>query len=344
MTATGTYVGFGDLMLSLATPGHTRLVQASSFDVRYTGAEANVAVMLSQLGLPTRVASRVPEHAIGQACINALRHYGVDTTPIARGGDRLGLLYLETGAAQRASSVEYDRANSSFATSGPDDYDWDTILDGAAWLHFSGTAPSFGASVRAALREGLQEAHRRGVTTSCDLNYRAKLWSPEEAQQTMARLAGDVDVLFGNEEDAVKVLGARAPGSDVTSGDLPHESYRLVAEELAERYGFRAVATSLRTSVSASINHWAGMLYDGSTHSISRSYEINPIVDRVGGGDSYAAGIIFGLLQSWDSQDCVEYAAAASCLKHSIPGDFNVITPEEVDALRHGDGSGRVRR
>lgn len=338
------FVGFGDLMMRLQTPDKQRLVQASSFHVMYTGAEANTAVMLSQLGVETRVASRVPAGPVGQACINFLRRFGVNTAHIARGGDRLGIFYLEAGAAQRASTVVYDRLHTSFATASVADYDWDQILDGAAWLHFSGTAPALGEPVRAVLREGLAQARARGVTVSCDLNYRARLWSRDEQRTVMEEFAPQIDVLFGNEEDAAKVFGIRAETSDVGKGDLLVGSYRQVAEKLMQRYGYRAVATSLRTSISASVNRWAGMMFDGTNHAVSRTYEINPIVDRVGSGDSYAAGVIYGLLNGWPAQRTVEFAAAASCLKHSVPGDFNLVDLQEIESLVQGDGSGRVRR
>ena len=340
----GAFVAFGDLLMRLEPPAHERLVQASTFGVRFTGAEANAAMMLAGLGVPARAVSRVPDTAVGQACVNFLRRYGVETSTVGRGGERLGLFYLETGAAQRASVVVYDRAHSSFATSGPADYDWDAALEGAAWLHFSGTAPALSDSVRGALREGLQTARAAGVRVSCDLNYRARMWSPEEARREMEALTPWIDVLFGNEEDAATVFGIRAEGSDVTRGALPLDSYAAVAERLVERYGFSVVATSLRTSVSASINRWAGMMSTAGSHVISRTYEINPIVDRVGGGDSFAAGMIFALLRGAAPQECVEFAAAASCLKHSIPGDVGLVSEEEVWALVSGDGSGRVRR
>jgi 2-dehydro-3-deoxygluconokinase len=340
----GAFVGFGDLLMRLEPPDRQRLLQASSFEVRFTGAEANAAVMLAGLGVPARVASKVPVTAIGQACLNFLRRFGVDTSAVARGGERLGIFFLETGAAQRASTVLYDRQHSSFATSGSEDYDWSAILDGATWLHFSGTAPALGDSVRGVLREGLQEARAAGITVSCDLNYRARMWSPAEAGAEMGRLAPLIDVLFGNEEDAAAVFGISAEGSDVTKGELSVDSYQVVAERLMAAYGFRAVATSLRSSISASHNRWAGMMSTAEGHVASRTYDIVPIVDRVGGGDSFAAGLIFGLMRGSAAQECVDFAAAASCLKHSIPGDINLVTEDEVRALVSGDGSGRVRR
>lgn len=344
MSGAGMFVGFGDLLMRLEPPGLQRIVQASSFQVGFTGAEANAAVLLANLGVPARVASKVPASPVGQACVNFLRRYGLDTSTIVRGGERLGIFYLETGASQRASTVIYDRAHTSFATSGAADYDWARILDGASWLHFSGTAAALGESVRGALREGLQAARESGVTVSCDLNYRARMWSPAEAQEEMTRLAPYIDVLFGNEEDAATVFGVKAEGSDVKKGELPVESYQTVAERLMEAFGFGTVATSLRASVSASHNRWAGMMSTREGHFVSRTHDIFPIVDRVGGGDSFAAGLIFGLMSGHEPQDCVEFAAAASCLKHTIPGDLDLVSEDEVRALVAGDGSGRVRR
>lgn len=337
-------VGFGELMMRLSPPGQERFVQADKFEVRYTGAEANVAVMLAGLGFATYSVSRVPAHELGQACVNYVRRFGVNTDHVVRGGDHLGIMYLEAGAAQRGSKVIYDRDHTSIREASPTEFDWDAILQDADWLHFSGTAPALGPNVQAVLLEGLKAARARNVTVSCDLNYRAKLWSPDEARRVMTRIMEYVDVLIGNEEDAAKVFGISAQGSDVSRGDLVVDSYRLVAEQLAARFGFRFVATTLRRSVSASHNGWAGLLYDGTSHYLSRSYEIAPIVDRVGGGDSFTAGLIYGLVKGMARQDCVEFAAAASCLKHSIPGDFNLISLGEVEALLRGDGSGRVQR
>lgn len=337
-------VGFGELMLRLNPSGHARFVQASEFEVRYTGAEANVAVMLAGLGFASYVVSRVPSHELGQACINYVRSFGANTDFVVRGGDHLGIMYLENGAAQRGSKVIYDRDHTSIREAELSEFDWPAILDGADWLHFSGTAPALGPKVQAVLLEGLKAAKAQNVTVSCDLNYRAKLWTPKEAQRVMAGIMEYVDVLIGNEEDAANVFGVKAEGSDVARGDLVVDSYQRVAEQLAARFAFKYVATTLRRSMSASINGWAGLLYDGKAHHLSRSYEINPVVDRVGGGDSFTAGLIYGLLKGMDHQACVEFAAAASCLKHSIPGDFNLVSLDEVNALLAGDGSGRVQR
>ncbi len=339
-----TLVAFGDLLMRLNTPGFQRFVQANEFEIRYSGAEANVAAMLSSFGVATRAVSRVPAHEIGTSCVNYLRRFGINTDHIARGGDRLGIFYLETGASQRPSKVIYDRADTAFQQSGPDDYDWDRILDGADWLHFSGTAPAQGPSVRDALRIGLASAQERGVTVSCDLNYRAKLWSPEEAGETMTDLMRYVDVLIGNEEDAHKVFGIDPGKSNVTRGNLDPSSYERASRQMVERFGFKYVATTLRSSRSASINGWAGLLFDGEAHHMSRSYEIHPIVDRVGGGDSFSGGLIYGLMSGWGLPRTIEFAAAASCLKHSVPGDFNLVAAEEVQLLADGDASGRVRR
>jgi 2-dehydro-3-deoxygluconokinase len=335
---------FGELMLGLRPPGTERIVQAGSFDVRFSGAEANAGVSIAAFGRRATVVSRVPDSAIGDACLGYLRRFGLDTTGVARGGARLGIYYVETGAAQRASTVLYDRSKSAFASSTAADYDWPALLDGASWLHFSGTAPSLGPGVVEAILAGARFARELGITVSCDLNYRARLWSPERANEVMTQLAGWIDVLIGNEEDAEKVFGVRAEGSDVVAGRLPEASYEAVARQLSDRFGFSHVATTLRESVSASHNRWAGLLYvDGRAH-LSRKYEITPIVDRVGAGDSFSGALIHGLLEGWDPQRAVEFAAAASCLKHSVPGDFNLVSAAEVEALAGGDASGRVRR
>lgn len=340
----GKVVTFGELMLRLNPPDHQRLVQAHAFEVRFTGGEANAAVLLAGLDVPATTISRVPAHELGQACINYLRRFGVDTSHIARGGDRLGLFYLETGAAQRPSKVIYDRDNAAIRGITIADVDWPAALEGASWLHFSGTAPALGPNVREVLVAGLEEARRRDVIVSCDLNYRAKLWGAEEPGPVMRQLMPFVNVLIGNEEDAAKVFGVRAERTDVSKGQLDTESYQRVAESLRDEFGFRFVATTLRTSRSASDNEWAGLLFDGASHYQSRSYQILPIVDRVGGGDAFSGGLIYGLLHWNDPQRTVEFAAAASCLKHSIPGDFAPLTLHEIEALAEGDSSGRVQR
>lgn len=337
-------VVFGEVMLRLNPPGNERIVQAGEFEVRYTGAEANVAALLASLGVEAFLVSKVPAHEIGDACVNYFRRFGVRTEYVVRGGERLGIFYLETGAAQRSSNVIYDRGNTAIRGALPSDFDWDAILQDADWLHFSGTAPALGDSVLAVLMEGLTVAKAHGIRVSCDLNYRAKLWPRDQAREVMTNLMPYVDTLIGNEEDAANVFGIVAKGSDVTKGDLVTSSYEHVAAELLGRFRMRQVATTLRTSVSASVNRWAGMLFDGQRHYLSRSYEINPVVDRVGAGDAFAGGLIYAMLRGLSGQDCVEFAVAASCLKHSIPGDFNLVSLDEIEALISGDESGRVRR
>ena len=328
---TKSVVTFGELLLSLCTKGHDRFVQAEEFVARYTGAEANVGVSLAHFGFEAYAVSKVPAHEIGQACINYLRQYGVNTDYIVRGGERLGLLYLETGASQRASKVIYDRAHSSMREVQRDEFDWDAILAGKDWLHFSGTAPALGANVVAVLTDGLQAATRLGVKVSCDCNYRSKLWGPEEAGRVLSGLMPHVDVLVCGREDAEKLFQVHA--------DNDCEA----AMRLKELFNLDYVAMTLRQGVSASVNRLAGLLCDGAACHVSREYELQ-IVDRVGGGDAFTAGLIYGLLSEFDPRHTIEFATAASCLKHSIPGDFNLVTADEVEQLLAGDASGRVQR
>lgn len=344
MSSAARVVGFGEVMLRLNPPGHRRLAATETLEAYYTGAEGNVAVVLARWGIPAEVVTRLPNHDVGQAAVDSLRRYGVRTERIARGGDRIGLMYLETGASQLASKVLYDRQGTSFQGMTPRDFDWEEILDGAGWMHFSGTAPALGEPVRVVLRQALRTAHRLRIPVSCDLNYRAKLWSIEEARRVMPEIIEQVDVLFGNEEDADRALGVSAGKSDVARGDLDTAAYQEVAHKLATKFGLTHVATSLRRSVSASVNEWGGLLHDGTGHHLSRTYLIDPIVDRVGAGDSFAAGVIYGLLNKLTPQETVEFAAAASCLKHSIPGDLNLINLADVDALLASGGTGRVDR
>jgi 2-dehydro-3-deoxygluconokinase len=344
MTGPGHVVLFGELLLRLNPPGVERIVQADSFEVRFSGAEANAGVSLARFGDDVRVVSKVPANEVGDACLAYLRRFGLDIRFVARGGDRLGIYFVESGAAQRPSKVLYDRAASAFACSQSDDYQWDEILDGAAWFHFSGTAPALGTGVVTALETGLAAARARGIRISCDLNYRAKLWPPEDAGRVMARLVPLVDLLIGNEEDAEKVFGISAPGSDVSAGRIVDEGYVSVARQLVDRFGVRFVATTLRESISASHNRWSGLLYDGERAYSSHTYDIAPIVDRIGGGDAFAGALIHGYLAGWGLQRTLDFAVAASCLKHSIPGDFNVVSAVEVEALVTGNESGRVQR
>jgi len=343
MSTSKKVVGFGELLLRLNTRQFQRFSQAREFEAYYTGAEANTCVSLVNFGVEGYVVSKVPASDIGQACINFLKGHGLNTDYILRGGDRLGLFYLETGASQRPSKVIYDRANSAITTLKKGELDWKTILQGKDWLHFSGTAPALGPNMPEVVEEACQVARQMGVTVSCDLNYRKKLWSPDKAQRVMTGLMAYVDVLLCNEEDAEMVFGIKAEGIDVRSGRLEVEKYQDVARQLCERFGCKYVAITLRESLSATFNNWSGVLYDGARLYRSRSYNMY-IVDRVGGGDSFGGGLIYGLLTGMPLQDVIEFAAAASCLKHSIPGDFNLASLEEVKALMQGDASGRVQR
>ena len=335
-------VTFGEIMLRLAPEGYYRFVQADRYGATYGGGEANVAVSLANFGLDSAFVTRLPEHEIGQAGVNALRRYGVDTKGIVRGGGRVGIYFLEKGASQRPSKVIYDRAGSAISTAQPEDFDWDRILEGADWFHFTGITPALGGKLPQICLEACKKARDRGIPVSCDLNYRKKLWSREEAGRTMGRLCEYVDVCIANEEDAADVFGIRAADTDVTGGKLNRDGYRQVAVQLAERFGFQKVAITLRQSLSASDNNWAGMLWDGSECLFSKTYPVR-IVDRVGGGDAFGAGLIYGCLEGMEPARILEFAVAAGCLKHSVEGDFNQVSAAEVWALAGGDGSGRVQ-
>jgi 2-dehydro-3-deoxygluconokinase len=334
---------FGELLMRLGTKRFERFLQAHEFEVGYTGAEANAAVSLAGFGLESHVVSAVPDHEIGLACLNYVRQFGVRTDHVVRMGKRLGTFYLETGASQRPSKVIYDRAGSSITELKPGQVNWDEIFHGKHWFHWSGTAPALSDSMVATTAEACAAARRHGLTVSCDLNYRRKLWSPENARRVMTSLMQYVDVLIGNEEDTALVLGVQPKGVDVHSGSLNVDRYREVAQVLHDRFKFKYVATTLRESLSASENGWSCLLSDGKQCCVSRSYRIW-IVDRVGGGDSFSGGLIYGLLTGMSTQETVEFAAAASCLKHSIHGDFNLVSRDEVEALVRGGGSGRIVR
>lgn len=336
-------ITFGEIMLRLAPEGYCRFIQADHYGATYGGGEANVAVSLANYGLDVKFVTKLPKHDIGQAAVNSLRKYGVDTTFITRGGDRVGIYFLEKGASQRPSKVIYDRAGSSIATVTKADFDWDTIFDGADWFHFTGITPALNDGVAAICLEACKKAKEKNITVSCDLNYRNKLWSKEKAGQVMADLCHYVDVCIANEEDASDVFGIKATNTDVTAGQVNHDGYKDVAKQLISRFGFTKVAITLRSSISASDNRWAAMLYDGSNYYFSKEYLMH-IVDRVGGGDSFGAGLIYACLQQYGMQDAIEFAVAASCLKHSIEGDFNQVSVEEVNKLANGDASGRVQR
>ena len=336
-------ITFGEIMLRLAPEGYYRFVQAKSYGATYGGGEANVAVSLANFGLDSGFVTKLPAHEIGQAGINALREFGVDTSNIVRGGRRVGIYFLEKGASQRPSKVVYDRAGSSIAEAEAGDFDWDKIFDGADWFHFTGITPALGDNIAAICLQACKKAREKGITVSCDLNYRNKLWSREKAGQVMGELCRYVDVCIANEEDAGDVFGIKAADTDVTGGKVNREGYKEVAKQLAERFGFRKVAITLRESISANDNQWAAILYDGREYYFSKKYAMH-IVDRVGGGDSFGAGLIYACLDGMSGQDTIEFAVAASCLKHSIEGDFNQVSVEEVRKLADGDGSGRVQR
>ena len=336
-------VTFGEIMLRLEPEGYYRFLQAASYGATYGGGEANVAVSLANFGFDSRYVTKLPKHEIGQAGVNSLRQFGVDTSFIARGGDRVGIYFLEKGASQRPSKVIYDRAGSSIATASPSDFDWDAIFEGADWFHFTGITPALGDNIAGICVEACKKAKEKGITISCDLNYRNKLWSKEKAREVMTELCEYVDVCISNEEDASDVFGIKASDTDVTTGKLNAEGYKEVAQRLACEHGFQKVAITLRESISANDNIWAAMLYDGSEYCFSKKYPVH-IVDRVGGGDSFGAGLIYSILSGFDTRSTVEFAVAASCLKHSIEGDFNMVSVDEVKKLAGGDASGRVQR
>jgi len=336
-------VSFGEIMLRLAPPGYRRLVQAESFEAAFGGAEANVAVSLANFGMDAVFVTKLPEHEIGQAALNALRRYGVGTSRIARGGDRVGLYYLEKGASQRASKVIYDRKGSAIAGAEKGDFDWDAIFEDAQWFHFSGITPALSDAAAGICLEALKKAKEKGIKVSCDLNYRKNLWSREKAGKVMGPLMEYVNVCVCNEEDAGDFFSIKAKNTDTKSGELSRSGYMEVAKELAERFSLDHVGITLRSSISASDNIWAAMLYDGRECCFSKEYPVH-IVDRIGGGDAFSAALIYALINSWESQKAVELAAAASCLKHSIEGDFSQISLAEAEALMEGEGSGRVKR
>ena len=336
-------VTFGEIMLRLAPEGYYRFVQAGTYGATYGGGEANVAVSLANYGMDASFVTKLPAHEIGQAGVNALRQYGVDTSDIVRGGDRVGIYFLEKGASQRPSKVIYDRAGSSIATATTADFDWDKIFDGADWFHFTGITPALGDNVAAICLEACKAAKAKGITVSCDLNYRNKLWSKEKAGQVMGELCKYVDVGISNEVDANDVFGIKSEGTEVTAGELNKEGYKEVAQKLTDRFGFKKVAITLRTSISANDNRWAAMLYEDGQSYFSKEYLMH-IVDRVGGGDSFGGGLIYACLNDYDPQSTIEFAVAASCLKHSVEGDFNMVSVDEVKKLAGGDASGRVQR
>ncbi|MCF0195849.1 MAG: sugar kinase [Bacteroidaceae bacterium] len=336
-------VTLGEIMLRLSSPGSSRFVQCDTFDVVYGGGEANVAVSLAHYGHDAYFVTKLPTHEIGQSAVNALRRYGVNTRFICRGGDRVGIYFLESGQAMRPSKVIYDRAHSAISEAVPSDFDFDQIMDGAQWFHWSGITPAISDSAAELTRLACEAAKRHGVTVSVDLNFRKKLWTSEKAISVMRPLMRYVDVCIGNEEDAELCLGFK-PQSNVEAGVTNAEGYKAIFQQMMQQFGFKYVISTLRESLSASHNGWKAMIYDGNQFYVSRRYDILPIVDRVGGGDSFSGGIIHGLLTKPTQGEALEFAVAASALKHTIPGDFNMVTAEEVEALAKGSGNGRVQR
>lgn len=337
-------ITFGEIMLRLSPDGNDRFIQTDHFRIVPGGGEANVAVSLANYGHEAFFVSKLPKHEIGQIAVNALRRYGVDTRYIARGGERVGLYYAETGASMRPSKVIYDRAHSAIAEAKPEDFDFDEIMDGAQWFHWSGITPAISDGAAELTRLACEAAKRHGVTVSVDLNFRKKLWTSEKAISVMRPLMKYVDVCIGNEEDAQLCLGFK-PDADVEGGQTDASGYHKIFGQMQKEFGFRYVVSTLRESLSATHNGWKALIYDGKEFYESRHYDIMPIIDRVGGGDSFAGGLIHGLL-TWpeDQGKALEFAVAASALKHTIPGDFNLMSKEEVENLAGGDASGRVQR
>lgn len=335
-------ITFGEIMLRLTPPNKQRFIQTDTFNIIYGGGEANVAVSLANYGLDASFVTKLPENPIGQAALNELRRYGVNTDLIVRGGNRLGIYFCEDGASQRPSNVIYDRAYSAIAEASKDDFDWEEIFAGADWFHFTGITPALSPNMAEVTLDAVKAASEAGLKISCDLNYRAKLWSRDEAEKTMSKLMPYVDVCIANEEDAEMVFGIKS-GSDIESGEINVGGFKDVAQQLIDRFDFELVGSHLRESYSASVNGWMVVLYDGSDFIRSTSYDVH-IVDRVGGGDSFAGGLIYSQLTGKDLQATAEFGAAASALKQSIPGDANLVTLEEVETLAGGNASGRVKR
>lgn len=337
-------VTLGELMLRLSTPGFNRILQSDSFNVTYGGGEANVAVSLSQLGHQAAFVSKLPDNNVGEAAVNHLRRFGVNTEYIVRGGDRTGIYFLESGASMRASQVIYDRSNSAISEANATEFDFPAIFKDCSWFHFSGITPALSDQAAELTKIALIEAKKAGVMVSVDLNFRKKLWSSKKAIEIMTPLMEYVDVCIGNEEDAEKVLGFTPGESDISSGKLDIKGYETIFKKMQETFNFKYVITTLRESHSASDNGWSALIYNGKEFYQSSNYQIR-IVDRVGGGDSFSAGMIHGLLEyKEDYKTALEFATAASALKQTIPGDFNLVNKDEVLLLMNGDGSGRVQR
>ena len=339
----GKIVTLGEIMLRLSPAGNYRFVQSESFQIFPGGGEANVAVSLANYGHTACFVSKLPSHEIGQIAVNALRRYGVKTEYISRGGDRVGLYYAETGASMRPSKVIYDRAHSAIAEADISDFDFDKIMEDADWFHWSGITPAISDKAAEIVRVACEAAKRHGVTVSVDLNFRKKLWTSEKSISVMRPLMRYVDVCIGNEEDANMCLGYK-PDADVEGGKTDAEGYYEIFKGMMKEFGFKYVVSTLRESYSASHNGWKALIYDGKTFYESKHYDINPIIDRVGGGDSFSAGLIHGLLSYKDQAKALEFAVAASALKHTIPGDFNLVSTSEVESLAKGNANGRVQR
>lgn len=331
-------------MMRLSTKRHERIIQAREFDVLYSGAEANLGVSLASYGLQSYMVSSVPDNAVGHACLNYMRQFGLNVDYVKRNGFRLGIYYVETGASQRPSTFLYNRKGSSITELRTGDFNWAEIFRGKHWFHFTGITPALADSVAEITKEACVAAKKHGLMVSADLNFRRKLWSPEKARRVMTDLMPLVDVLFTNEEEAEVVFGIKAGDTDVHSGKLDGLGYEDVARQIHDKFKLKYVSITLRESLSASANKWSGMVFDGKQFHASRKYHIDNIVDRIGGGDAFSASIIYGLLTGQDLKDTVEFAAAASCLKHTIHGDFNLVSFDEVLALMKGDGSGRIQR
>ena len=338
-------ITFGELMLRLQPYNYERFVQCDHVEFTFGGGEANVAVSLANYGMDVAYVTKLPAHAIGQAAVNSLRRYGVDTTKIVRGGDRVGIYFNEKGASQRGSVCIYDRAHSAIQLASTADFDWDAIFEGAEWFHFTGITPALGPNLVEICEEACKAAKARGIKISCDLNYRGKLWTRAQAREAMTKLCQYVDVCISNEEDAKDVFDIEAEATDIYAGELNHEGYKSVAKQLADKFGFEMVAITLRESHSAFDNGWSAMLYivAKDEYCFSKKYNLH-IIDRVGGGDSFGGGLIYACMNGYDTQSAVEFAVAASALKHSIEGDYNMVTVAEVEKLAGGDGSGRIQR
>ena len=338
-------LSFGEILLRLSSPGYTRLFQKDNLDATFCGGEANVAVSLANFGINSSFLTKLPDNCVGKAAVNSLRYFGVDTSPVLYGDGRMGLYYLEKGASQRPSKVIYDRAYSAISLAKKSDFDWDIIFDGVDWFHWTGINPALSDELGEICGQASKIARSKGITVSCDLNYRSSLWSPDKAKSVMTKLMPYVDVCIGNEEDASKVLGISVADNNIDSADLNYNGYKKIASGICGSFGCKHVAFTLRESFSASYNGWSAMIYssDKNESFYSDKYNIQ-IVDRVGGGDSFTAGIIYGLINKMDEHDIIQFAAASSCLKHTIEGDFNRITVDEVKALLKNGGNGRVQR